>query len=176
MNIVRKALTGLGGICLAALVVAALAPKATHGIVAALVQVTNTTANPVPVTDVGSLQPFESNCAVSQGSATGSDCFISVPAGKRLVIQSVSMQLIMDRNVQPYTSGIIVTTGGNETPIYFNVPFGSIDFFGHAEFNETKEVHAYMDGGSSVFCHSTNTALSEENDISCSVFGYLVNE
>jgi len=48
MNLIRKALTTLGGILLAALFIAALAPKATRGIAAALVQVTNTSANPVP--------------------------------------------------------------------------------------------------------------------------------
>jgi hypothetical protein len=52
MNLMRKAATALGGIFLAALLVAALAPKATRGIAAALVQVTNTTANPVPTVSV----------------------------------------------------------------------------------------------------------------------------
>jgi hypothetical protein len=52
MNIVRKAVSALGGIFLAALLIAALVPKATRAIVATLVQVTNTSANPVPVETV----------------------------------------------------------------------------------------------------------------------------
>jgi hypothetical protein len=48
MNIIRKAVTTLGGVFLAALLIAALAPKAAHGIAASLVQVANTSANPVP--------------------------------------------------------------------------------------------------------------------------------
>ena len=52
MNLMRKAATTLGGIFLAVLLIAALAPKATRGIAAALVQVTNTTANPVPTVSV----------------------------------------------------------------------------------------------------------------------------
>ena len=52
MNLIRKALTTLGGILLVAILIAALAPKATRAVAAALVQITNTAANPVPNRDV----------------------------------------------------------------------------------------------------------------------------
>lgn len=50
MNTMRKAVSALGGIFLAVLIVA-LAPEVARG-VAALVQVTNTISNPVPMPDV----------------------------------------------------------------------------------------------------------------------------
>lgn len=50
MNIMRKAVSALGGIFLAVLI-AALAPEVARG-VAALVHVTNTIANPAPMFDV----------------------------------------------------------------------------------------------------------------------------
>lgn len=53
MNVIRKAVSALGGIFLAALLIAALAPKATRAVAAALVQVTNNSANPVPTYDSG---------------------------------------------------------------------------------------------------------------------------
>jgi len=53
MNHIRKAFATLGGIFLAALLIAAFVPKATHGLAAVLVQVTNSSANPIPLRDVG---------------------------------------------------------------------------------------------------------------------------
>jgi hypothetical protein len=58
MNLMRKTATTLGGIFLAVLLIAALAPKATRAVAAALVQVTNTTSNPVNVSDVAPLEAF----------------------------------------------------------------------------------------------------------------------
>src|SRR5271166_3899951 len=45
MKFVKMTLMGIGGVALAVLL---LTPKTAHALVAALVQVTNTTANPVP--------------------------------------------------------------------------------------------------------------------------------
>ena len=42
MNLIRKVFTTLGAVFLAAILIAALAPKVTRGVAAALVQVTNT--------------------------------------------------------------------------------------------------------------------------------------
>jgi hypothetical protein len=52
MNMLRRAVTAIGGITIVALVMALAVPRAVPGIVATLVQVTNTSANPVPVTPV----------------------------------------------------------------------------------------------------------------------------
>jgi hypothetical protein len=64
MKIIRKVMTTLGSIFLAALLLAALAPRAARGVAAALVQVTNTTANPVPTTSVSTPVPFFANLCV----------------------------------------------------------------------------------------------------------------
>jgi hypothetical protein len=50
MNSAKRLLMGVGVVVLAGTFGALLAPKAAHGIVATLVQVANTSANPVPVT------------------------------------------------------------------------------------------------------------------------------
>lgn len=96
MNFLKKAVTTLGGIFLAALLIAALAPKATHGLVAALVQVANTTSSPVPVTDIKDQNPYQDSEFITQSSANcpaGARCIVNfktVPAGYRLVITSAS--------------------------------------------------------------------------------------
>jgi len=50
MNFAKRLLMVAGAVAMAGIFGALLAPKAAHGIVATLVQVTNTSSNPVPVT------------------------------------------------------------------------------------------------------------------------------
>jgi hypothetical protein len=99
MNHVRKLLSTLGGIFLAALLVAALAPKAARGVAAVLVQVTNTTSNPVPMIDSfkSASHLVELQCGSTLHSAntcsgivrgTFQDPF-KVPAGQSLVVTSI---------------------------------------------------------------------------------------
>lgn len=101
MNIVKKSILTLGGIFLAAVLIAALAPKATHGIVAALVQVTNTTADPAVTLDADHATriPYVSTVAgvgPSGACQATANCVFSykpVPAGYRLVVENVSAAL-----------------------------------------------------------------------------------
>jgi hypothetical protein len=99
MNIVRKTATTLGAIFFAVLLIAALAPKATRGVAAALVQVTNTASNAVPTEEGPGNFPFGGTLCTE---ALSSDCGSSVnlllvplttstgAAVKRLVIEDVS--------------------------------------------------------------------------------------
>ncbi len=104
MKVIRKAVSALGGIVLAALLIAALAPKATHGIVAALVQVTNTTANPASTLDADHATriPYASTQYPFCGGDGLTNCQVSsftpAPAGYRLVVENVSV-------AAPLTSG-----------------------------------------------------------------------
>ncbi|MGA7913912.1 MAG: hypothetical protein WCA00_01655 [Candidatus Acidiferrales bacterium] len=97
MNTARKALTTLGGIFLAALLLTALAPRAARGVAAALVQVVNTTANPVPDRDVDMPGRHAVTLGFDDESDSGSAIFTNldqtpfvVPSGKRLVVESVN--------------------------------------------------------------------------------------
>jgi hypothetical protein len=78
MNLIRKVLTTLGGILLAALLIAALAPKATRGLTAAMVQVVNTNSNPVPYFDVNNpaTEPFDASLCVSHNAVVFGEDFI----------------------------------------------------------------------------------------------------
>ena len=93
MNIVRKAVSALGGIFLAALLIAALAPKAVRSAVAAaLVQVTNTAANPVPnqdIDDPGKATRVFLSCGVQFSTVNFCDLNYTVPTNARLIIDQV---------------------------------------------------------------------------------------
>lgn len=92
MKFAKSFLTGTGAVLLAGLVFTLLAPKAAHAIAATLVQVTNTSANPVPNKDVDQqgrlLYQYYSNCTSTNGTCTIT--YPAVPAGQRLIIQHVS--------------------------------------------------------------------------------------
>jgi hypothetical protein len=97
MKAICKVVTALGGIFLAALLIAALAPKATRGIAAALVQITNTAGSPAITQGVSSLasQNVEIFCALTFNS-TAALCInrlaptdttnYQVPAGQNFVV------------------------------------------------------------------------------------------
>ncbi len=94
----RITLMGIGGFALAGLL---LVPKAAHALVATLVQVVNTTANPVPNLDTerNARIPYQSSQFVSASSAGPNQLgvgFTTVPAGYRLVAQNVSATLTME--------------------------------------------------------------------------------
>jgi hypothetical protein len=137
MNYIKKALTTLGGIFLAAFLIAALAPKATHAIVAALVQVVNTTANPVVnlSADTSTRVPYQSTQTFSwtQTSVYGSQLitFAQVPAGYRLVTENVSAYLYINSG-NPTPNGNICTQFNQTTcfPFFSGIYTGSDGFSG----------------------------------------------
>jgi len=73
-----------------------LTPRVAHAVVATLVQVANTTANPVPNQDVDNsarnfYQSFQTTSSCPNVCAV---TFAAVPTGKRLIVQHVSSTLI----------------------------------------------------------------------------------
>ena len=131
MNLVRKTATTLGGIFFAVLLIAALAPKATRGIAAALVQVTNTSANPVPVSAADSPAnfPFAASFCIE---LPGLDCDITrfiVPtttstglAVKRLVIENVSGTCQLTPGVSDFIMFLTTPVAGSDNPLSVAFP------------------------------------------------------
>lgn len=100
MTVSRRILMAMGSITVVVLVIGLAAPKATHGIVATLVQVVNDTGHPVPVQVVNSpgrqglLLNFNVDIANGQFNASGflqdqNGNFV-VPVGQRFVVDSIS--------------------------------------------------------------------------------------
>jgi hypothetical protein len=95
-------LTGLGAVALAAMLLSLAAPKAVHAIVAALVEVTNTPANPVPTADVhqSAAQNIELYCSAPYVAACGIlpqtggfPVAWVVPSGQNFVITDVEVSM-----------------------------------------------------------------------------------
>lgn len=58
MKFAKPTLIGIGGVVLAGLLLPFVAPKTVHALAATLVQITNTTSNPVPVAPAVPATPF----------------------------------------------------------------------------------------------------------------------
>jgi len=90
MNMMRKVLTALGGIFLAALFLAALAPRVTRAVAAALVQIVPGTATHMGQNESRMVSLFceagNSFCNAVDGSGNVSTAAYEVPAGFTLVI------------------------------------------------------------------------------------------
>jgi len=104
MRLIKRLLMGFGAVALVGTLLTLVAPKAVHAAVAALVEVANTSANPVPNADVNAPgeEPFQTlMCnALGSGTCAGSEQpgIFTVPATtsdglsiKRLVIEYVAV-------------------------------------------------------------------------------------
>ena len=94
MKFTKTFFIGFGGFALAALLLTMLAPKAAHAVVATLVQVANTSANPVPNLDTerAARIPYQSFVTVTTCSGLNWSyfSFTDAPSGYRLVVENVS--------------------------------------------------------------------------------------
>jgi hypothetical protein len=142
MQMVKRLLMGFGAILAAALMLAVAAPKSAHALVAALVQVTNTTANPVPTvaTDNPGLQPLGN----FQFNTAGPPTFtLTVPAGKTLVLEEFGVDCAFLGDPLVQTSIILYVQNSTIGTVYTFVPT-VLD--GHIIV--TQAVHIYADAGS----------------------------
>jgi len=188
MNLLRKTATTLGGIFLAVLLITALAPKATRGVAAALVQVTNTSANPVPVTsnDNPANFPFGASlCAQFShvGCGPGSDVLV-VPlttstglAVKRLVLEDVEMDCPQDTGVSsvlglisvPFPADNVQSSLAKLQYAIFTTPVGPSFAFADSP------VRIYADPGAELATIATGASVTPGTGATCffSLTGHL---
>jgi hypothetical protein len=108
MRFAKRLLMGVGAAALAAIVGMALVPKAAHGLVAAVVQVTNTAAAPAITQDVSRLASQSvqlvcigtSNCSQILPDGSSPAPFYIVPAGSSLVITTVQINMANSGSAQ----------------------------------------------------------------------------
>lgn len=107
MKLLKQALAVLGAFVVFAAIAALVAPKAARGIAAAIVQVNNTAANPVPTVAAEAFNSFDSNglCQffgtdfnnnVFHNDFCLLDPIYTVPAGRIAVIEHASGRCIVD--------------------------------------------------------------------------------
>ena len=165
MQFAKRLMMILASFVLLVAIVSLAAPKAVHAIVATLVQVTNTSANPVPTvaTDNPALQPF----AHTYGVYGQLDHTFEVPAGKTLVIEQVEVSCF--QIVLPYAV-LGVTTGGVQNyATLFPAPAPG----DNTNWGLTQMVRFYADGGTTVTFQGPQTGGG--NYCGSTIIGYLVN-
>ena len=129
MNFAKRFLAVAGAIAVAAILGAVVAPKAAHAVAAALVQVTNTTTNPVPSVDVNTPaeEPFQTILCFEfgqYGPCSEPQSFIAPSTTtdganvKRLVIQDLSGSCQTTSNSgNTFVEGITLQTSLNENSV-----------------------------------------------------------
>jgi hypothetical protein len=177
MNFIKKISMFIGFVVLAAAIVSALAPKATHALVATLVQVSNTPSSPVPNKDVDSpahatvvpLNCFAQADQFSGGEActlgVGGGSAFTVPAGQRLVVEQMSAFCQTSPNGSIPFVEFAVTEAGTQVTVPLVLTSN--------QNNElvTQAVRYYADPGSTI-----SGSASGPNGAFCeySAHGYLV--
>ena len=139
---------------------------------------------PVPVQDVDNpaFQPYATECWGGSNNATGFviPCFLgAVPAGKRLVIETVSGTLMMRPGTKPTSIKLLNSTSGRITNNYFPATFqnsvmNQSNIYIGDSFTVNQSVRLYVDAG-----YNPEVVISSGfiNMESCdfTVSGYLVN-
>lgn len=181
-----KTAVGFAGIVFAVLAMSLAAPKAVRAVVSALVTVANTSANPVPVSNVNeqALEAYQDFCRADLSTGTGDCNFQTVPAGQRLVIQDADISLAAAPGVRPYyvalftplaLNGSAVAVGHHLTATFMGSQSTLADWF------ETHQVvHLYVDPAQTPSCLVSITATQKLGDgrdafVFCNISGYLVN-
>ena len=88
MKFAKRLLMGVGAVALAAMLLSVTAPKAVHATVAALVQVVNTSADPVPTYDSGTR--FQADVCDAAGSVSVASGYCGSTASRTFVVPSVT--------------------------------------------------------------------------------------
>jgi len=179
MKFAKRVATSLGYVILAAALVSVLAPKTTHAIVATLVQVANTSANPVPTSDVNN--PDRATILIlscqglSQGSYGHLDCDpdSTVPAGQRFVINRVEADCFTHPGDTFGNAHIAFTEGGNETRHV--LPLNSLETGFSPEYVLSQGVDYHADAGSYISFEAYTSDTEGGTNCTFQADGYLVN-
>lgn len=172
MRFVQRLFMGIGALGAVGIALTVLSPKM-HALAAALVQVVNTTANPVPVFTAGRLayQSFR-----NVGCTDPNVCFATfdpAPPGYRLVAENLSGEL--DVNNPPGTPPrVVLQIGGIGTPIFAGgATLGSV-FSNQTEVAFNLNIKAYASAGASPLLSVTGN-VSLQSPMNATLSGYLEN-
>jgi hypothetical protein len=179
MNFAKRVSMSIGFVVLAAALVSVLAPKATHAIVATLVQVSNTSANPVPNSDVNDPDLATILVLSCQGHSNGGSEFLNcdpnstVPAGQRFVIDRVEANCFTTPGSTFGNAYISLTEGGNE--IRHVLPLNSLETGFSTEYVLSQQVRYHADAGSYVDFSTYTTDMLGGSTCNFQADGYLLN-
>jgi len=178
MKVINKRIVQAGAALGVVATLALVTPRAAHAVAAALVQVTNTSANPVPNQDVDApgRHLYQSICTTTTGDSLGKQfvCILSaVPANTELVIQTVS---ILAETPNPPAIGQLATTvRGVQAVVAFPVVNSGLTEFGTMIGTATQPLTLYADPGTQPQCSVVVASAPAIPAMTCSVIGYTVS-
>ena len=190
MSLLKQALGFLGALVVFAAIVALVAPKAARGVAAALVQVTNTGANPVPTLAAEAFNSFDSNgyCQfIPSDSGVNDFCLLdpiySVPAGMIAVVEHASGRCVVDAGTGVREARVKIgpSSGLDKLPTQFSflVP-GSPEGFptNNSIVSFAQATKTYVAAGNpvdfEVFATNAQSTLFDSCELDIS--GYLVSQ
>lgn len=176
MNILRKAMVPAASVAAIVLVIAVATPRAVHAVVATLVDVANTPTSAVPtVLAPAASRLYSSSCSGTFGvSATFATCdFETVPAGETLIVETESIFAGVD-----YGVGLQFAQISNGTTI-LRMPLvlqSSGANGGSDQYVAALTARIWVKAQQTPQCEVLLTGFNSDsfNNLSCSIFGYLV--
>jgi hypothetical protein len=178
MRLLKQALAVLGTVVVIAVIALLVAPKTAHALVATLVQVANTSANPVPTQDTENpaRSPFqkELDFLITDGTIAATASF-AVPAGKALVIDFVSGAAFQPAGETMRNYEIITTVNGVDAVHSFAPGQITADAGGGTDQFTSQPAVIYADQGSIVSFIAVRAQATGLTSGSVTVSGHLVN-
>lgn len=148
------------------------------------VKVTNNPANAVPVTIQGQVTThnaddrtlFEEDNSLSPSSGDSGSVAFDVPAGKRLIIESITVYAAVPTGQNIWGVGMNTHKNGSVIGHTIVVTAQGTDNSGNARFAGTYPFHAFSDAGTgSVAIYFNRDSLSGSWAFGASISGYLVD-
>jgi hypothetical protein len=190
MKSAKNFLMVAGAFALAVTMFAILAPKTAQAFVATLVQVTNTSANPVPnqAVDAMSLHPMvlRGFVGIANGSQSnsanlenGSSDFV-VPAGKRFIFDTISVHAELPVGEALESTGVVSVQSHTDSNSYSNYyylnPSPTAQAFGFQYSTVTQKVMTYSDAGFTIGIFANRgSSTSGSTIVEFTVTGYLLD-
>jgi hypothetical protein len=180
MQFAKRLLMGVGAAALAAILGMAIAPKAAHALVAALVQVANTPTTAIPVVHAPAASDvYVGTCVAYFRADAGNTCVLPpAAAGKTLIIENASIVTQTETGADPTSAAII--TGGGSAEISYYIPmqlqapqFGIDDYTGQLQGRITVPSIG-PSYGIPVSCIVQLGQNSSYGEMYCTVSGYMI--
>jgi len=140
------------------------------------VQIGNSPASPVPVRNVENpaRQPFQASGQCSLTNLLNCSADIAVPAGKLLVIETITLQFLVDTGLRGEAS-VVVTLNGSPQFHLLPVDFQATTTSGTDVLRGAHAVRLYADPGSKVTFAAEVTNIPVVGDFTATFSGYLVD-
>jgi len=176
-----KPLTKLGYLAAAcALLVttfAMIGPRAVRAAVATLVEVSNTTANPIPNKNVDEPARHAWTALCEVGSAgTSASCTITTPNNEEVVVQAETYSVGADRANTYMLFSSSATTAGSPFVVYAQAVDNDLSQPDNSYFANTASATMYLDPNSALVCTARTKGLNVNRELNgtCLYSGYYV--